>query len=281
MKRYVELVLRCASEEMAEIATAYLSDFAFESFDSQSDGDKSLLHCYILDNEWQRCSEEAIAAIADYVEQYDERIIEDENWNAKWESENFSSVEIDELMIIRAPHCAPPSNPDTIDIIVAPRMSFGSGHHTTTRMMCRLIAEYRCEGDILDVGCGTGVLSIAALKCGAKSADAIDIDPWSAESARDAAHLNGLEERMNVILGVVQAIEGRCYDMVLANINRNIILADAERYSAALRAGGRLLVSGFLCEDIAAIEECLTSLGFKPIASLSEQGWVALAFEKL
>lgn len=281
MKRYVELVLECCSEEMADIATAFLADYDFETFDSTAKGDNTLLHCYILADSWAECRQEALAAVADYAISIEEREIEDRNWNERWESENFSSVAIDDIMVIRAPHCPPPANPNIIDIVVAPRMSFGSGHHNTTRMMCRLIARHRTAGSVLDVGCGTGVLSIAALKCGAERAVAIDIDQWSTESAKDAARLNGVESRMQIILGVVQAIEGERFDMVVANINRNIILADAKRYSEALNKGGRLLVSGFLSDDIAAIEEHITSLGFALCDTIDDEGWVALAFEKL
>ena len=281
MKIYVELTLGCLSEEMADIATAFLSDYDFESFDTTTADERTLLHGYILAERWELCRDEALAAVADYAESIEERTIEDENWNSRWESENFRCVEIDDIMVIRAPHCEPPANPNIIDVIVAPQMSFGSGHHNTTRMMCRLIADYRCGGDILDVGCGTGVLSIAALKCGAKSADAIDIDPWSTESAKEAARLNNLEQSIRVILGTVEAIEGQSYDMVVANINRNIIVADAERYANALKSGGRLLVSGFLTEDIAAIEERIETLGFKRLQMLNDEGWVTISFEKL
>jgi ribosomal protein L11 methyltransferase len=132
----------------------------------------------------------------------------------------------------------------------------------------------------LDVGCGTGVLSIAALKCGATKADAIDIDIWSVESAREAAQLNNVVEQLNVIHGTVETIEGLTYDMVVANINRNIILNDISRYVAALNSGGHLLLSGFLQEDIDDITYAATSLGLTPKRALSDEGWHALSFTK-
>ena len=147
-------------------------------------------------------------------------------------------------------------------------------------MMCRLIHSLRPTGEVLDVGCGTGVLSVAALKCGAEHATAVDIDPWSVESARRAAELNNLDERLEVVLGTVEEVEGRIYDMVVANINRNIILNDLERYVAALRPGGKLLVSGFLEDDAPIVERAMAEHGLKLVERKEEDSWIAEAFVK-
>ena len=279
MKQYTEICIRCASEEMADIVTAVLSDYPFESFDTEILDEGLLLKAYILSTSWCDCRDEALAMVAEYGSVEGEQEIEDENWNAAWEEEGFQPVDVDGKLLIRAPHHTPPAE-GVIDIIVAPQMSFGSGHHQTTRMMCRLIAELRCRGRILDVGCGTGVLSIAALKCGAASADAIDIDPWSTESAKYAAELNDLASKMNIILGTVEAIDGQRYDMVVANINKNIILGDIERYYNALEKGGTLLLSGFLHQDIEDIMRGATSYGLTHRTTLEEDEWVAMAFTK-
>ena len=279
MRKYIDLTISCPDEEMAEIATAFLADFPFESFDTAPTTEGATLHAFILKESWAECREEALATVADYGTVVSEEEIEDENWNERWEEESFSPVDIDNKIVIRAAHHPAPADA-VIDIIVKPSMSFGSGHHHTTRMMCRAIHSLNPSGRVLDVGCGTGVLSIAAIKCGAEHADAVDIDPWSTASAEEAAQLNGIAEQISVLLGTVEVVKGRKYDMVLANINRNIILNDIDRYVEALNDGGKLLLSGFLVEDIADITTAVSVRGLCPIAQSEEEGWVCLVFKK-
>ena len=279
MRKYIDLTISCPDEEMAEIATAFLADFPFESFDTAPTTEGATLHAFILKESWAECREEALATVADYGTVVSEKEIEDENWNERWEEESFSPVDIDNKIVIRAAHHPAPADA-VIDIIVKPSMSFGSGHHHTTRMMCRAIHSLNPSGRVLDVGCGTGVLSIAAIKCGAEHADAVDIDPWSTASAEEAALLNRIAEQISVLLGTVEVVEGRKYDMVLANINRNIILNDIDRYVEALNEGGKLLLSGFLVEDIADITTAASERGLCPIAQSEEEGWVCLVFKK-
>ena len=279
MRKYIDLIISCPDEEMAEIATAFLADFPFESFDTAPTTEGATLHAFILKESWAECREEALATVKDYGTVVSEEEIEDENWNERWEEENFSPVEIDNKIVIRAAHHPAPADA-VIDIIVKPSMSFGSGHHHTTRMMCRAIHSLNPSGRVLDVGCGTGVLSIAAIKCGAEHADAVDIDPWSTASAEEATQLNGIAEQISVLLGTVEAVVGRKYDMVLANINRNIILNDIDRYVEALNESGKLLLSGFLVEDIADITTAVSVRGLCPIAQSEEEGWVCLVFKK-
>ena len=280
MKQYIELQIACPNEDMAEIITAYLADYEFESFDTAPEAEHTMLFAYRREEKWAACREEALEAIAEFGELCSEREIEDENWNSTWEAESFERVDIDDKIVIRAPHHPAPSDPATIDVIVTPKMSFGSGHHHTTRMMCRHILECKPSGRALDVGCGTGVLSIAALKCGAEWVDAIDIDIWSTESAREAAELNAISDKMEIILGTVEMIEGRSYDLVMANINRNIILNDIARYEAALNAGGTLLLSGFLEGDVDDILAATNTLNLRLVAKLQEEEWVALKLTK-
>lgn len=279
MKQYVEISVACQTEDMADILTAYLADYPFESFDTDVVDAGVVLKAYILADGWSECRDEVLNLVTEYGKLLSEEVIEDENWNAEWESTGFERVEIEDVMVIRAPHHEP-AKEGLIDIVVAPQMSFGSGHHQTTRLMCRLIHALRPEGKILDVGCGTGVLSLAALRCGAESADAIDIDIWSVESAKESARLNSLAERIEIIHGTVESIAGRRYSLVVANINRNIILADIAQYVAALEQGGTLLLSGFLAGDVEDITDAATALGLTPVECLSEDEWRALKFVK-
>ena len=280
MKQYTELTLHCPNEEATEIATAFLGDYPFETFDTEERAEEWLLHGYILSSEWPEIREEALALVAEYATEIEECEIEDRNWNAEWEAASLACVDVEGIMVIRPAHCPPPADDSIIDIIVAPQMSFGSGQHHTTRLMCRLIHTHTTGGRMLDVGCGTGVLSIAALKCGAEHASAIDIDPWSVESTRNATQLNALDERITPILGTVEAIEGEHYSLIAANIMRNILIQDMARYNAALLSGGKLLLSGFLEEDHAAVRAAAEEQGLREIEVLTSGGWVASAYTK-
>lgn len=281
MRQYIDFALLCADETQAEIATAYLSDLPFESFDSECSEQGVVLHAYMPLEQWEDNRLAATDAVEGCGKIIGQHIIEDENWNATWEQESFSRVDIDQRMVIRAPHHPAPDDPAVKDIVVVPRMSFGSGHHYTSRMMCRAIMRLTPpEGHILDVGCGTGILSLAALKCGAASAVAVDIDPWSVESASEAAHLNGVAERMRVVLGTVESVPGELFDMVVANINRNIILQDMAHYAAALKAGGVLLLSGFLREDIEAISQAAERYDIHTEQTTEDNEWICLECRK-
>lgn len=280
MKRYTHLTITCPDAESAEILTAFLSDYPFECFSDNATAEGVVVETYLTPEDWAECGEEATNIINDYGTLTAIKEIEDENWNTRWEEESFQPVDIDGRIVIRSAAHPAPRDPAIMDIIVAPTMSFGSGHHHTTRMMCRLIHASAPAQRALDVGCGTGVLSFVALKSGAGYVDAIDIDPWSSESAARAAELNGVSDRITIITGTVEAIEGETYDAIYANINRNIILGDIARYTAALNAGGCLLVSGFLTEDVEYITSAAASHNLTLTTQLEEEGWVAIAFQK-
>lgn len=277
---YICLATLCQSEEMAEILTAFLADYPFESFEATPTQEGHRLDAHIRREEWVKCREEVIPIAQEYGTIVAEEEVKDENWNEQWERESFQPVAIDDLMVIRSTYHTPPTDSNMLDIVISPSMSFGSGYHQTTRMMCRMIYDLRTKGSILDMGCGTGVLSIVALKCGASHADAVDIDAWSAESAERAVALNNLSGRMRVITGTVDDIIENRYDAIFANINRNIILSSIAQYAACLRVGGRLLVSGFLEEDIDCILAAAAEHGITLSTTLKDEGWVAMSLIK-
>lgn len=273
---YVELTIPVTDAEQGEILTAYLADYPFESFAQE----KAQLKAYIPQEALADCKEEIDALLTEqqivgarYVS------IETQNWNALWES-NFEPVDVDGRVYIRAPFHPSPYN-GAMEVVIMPKMSFGTGHHATTHLMAASIMELEVEGrNGLDMGSGTGVLAIVAAMRGAAHLDAVDIDEWADENCRENIVTNGVADRITPILGDASAIEGRSYDFILANINRNILLADMPRYVAALKAGGELLMSGILECDIASIVERAERLGLHFVASRLRNGWAVVHVKK-
>lgn len=273
---YVELTIPVSDAEQGEILTAYLADYPFESFAQE----KAQLKAYIPQEALADCKEEIDELLATqqivgarYVS------IETQNWNALWES-NFEPVDVDGRVYIRAPFHPSPDN-GAMEVVIMPKMSFGTGHHATTHLMAASIMELEVEGrNGLDMGSGTGVLAIVAAMRGAAHLDAVDIDEWADENCRENIVTNGVADRITPILGDASAIEGRSYDFILANINRNILLADMPRYAATLKAGGELLMSGILECDIASIVERAEGLGMHFVTSRLRNGWAVVHLKK-
>lgn len=264
---YTSLNIKCG-EELSEILTAELSDYPFESFTYESD----LLSAYLPTQSLPSCRAEVDALLARYgvTGLYSE--IPTENWNAAWESD-FPPVEVDDRLLIRAPHHSPAPE-GVMDVVLIPHMSFGTGHHATTRMMSQEILDLGVEGlDGLDVGTGTGVLAIVAAKCGARHVDAVDIDDLCQRSCRENADANGVGERITSILGDISRVEGRTYDFIAANIHRNILIAQMEASARLLRPGGHLLMSGFWADDVEAILRSGREAGLIHLATRSADEW--------
>jgi len=205
--------------------------------------------------------------------------IESQNWNALWE-QNFTPVDVDGRILIRAPFHAPQQGYE-LEVVVMPRMAFGSGHHATTCLVASALCDLPLEGKRgLDMGCGTGVLAIVAAKRGAATVDAVDIDEWAEANCRENAAANGLAERIVPMLGDAGRIAGRKYDFIAANINRNILTMDMPAYAEALDTGGDLLMSGFLEEDVPVIEARARACGLDPIEVRMRDGWAMVHVKK-
>ncbi|WP_456437283.1 50S ribosomal protein L11 methyltransferase [Psychroserpens sp.] len=258
-----------------EILIAELGYAGFESFVETEEGvtaymQKSEWHKAILDNIHVLNSEE-------FEISFTSEEIEQTNWNEEWEK-NFNPIIVDDKCSVRAPFHEKPNT--DFDIIIEPKMSFGTGHHETTHMMIQYILKNDFEEkSVLDMGCGTGVLAILTEKKGAKPIDAIDYDNW--------CYLNSLEnvERNNskhitVLEGDANLLLRRHYDIVIANINRNILLNDLKTYTDTLNANGIMFLSGFYIDDIPIIEAECNKYGLKHIETLERNNWVALKFEK-
>jgi ribosomal protein L11 methyltransferase len=256
-----------------EILIAELGYAGFESFVETEEG----VTAYIQKNEWNAAILDDIQILnSDEFEiSYTFEDIEQTNWNEEWEK-NFNPIIVDDKCSVRAPFHEKPNT--EFDIIIEPKMSFGTGHHETTHMMIQHILKNDFENkSVLDMGCGTGVLAILAEMKGAKPIDAIDYDNW--------CYLNSLEnvERNNchhitVIEGDASSLETQKYDIIIANINRNILLDDMAAYIKCLNQNGTVFLSGFYHEDIPMIEEECNKHELKLVESLEKNNWVALKF---
>lgn len=274
---YVELDIAIFSEEESQIVMAMLSDYPFEAFDER----ESSLLAYIIRSDYEQCQDQVTRLFDELgVKSFTVRYIEQQNWNSAWEND-FEPVEVSTVdgraIVIRAEHHTEPQA-GVVDVVVAPRMSFGTGHHITTALMSQAIAEMdgRC-GRALDMGCGTGVLAIVALKCGkAESVVAVDIDDWACESCRDSARLSGVAESVDVRCGSIDVVAEERVDTVFANINRNILLLMMPSFGKMLVQGGRLLMSGFLVEDVEIICPAAEAEGFASVAHREREGWAVV-----
>jgi len=257
-----------------------ISDLADLGFDTFEDSDNGFTAFVIKDN----FNEEALKGLLrDYNEEfstiYNLVDVADENWNAEWEK-NFSPLIIDDVCYVRATFHEPqPSYP--YEIVIDPKMAFGTGHHqTTTMVMQYLLATDLKAKNILDMGCGTGILAILAAKLGAKSLMAIDYDDICYESTIENAALNQVEN-LKALCGSKEVIPNDQYDVIFANINRNILLDQISRYAEVLKPEGRILFSGFyLTPDLQMIKEECAQYGIQYVDHKQNGDWVAAQFVK-
>ena len=277
MAAYTKLSIR-ATDEQGEILSAYLADFPFDSFDYE-DG---MLNAYIPQSQLDDCRDAVEELLHNEgVLDFFFEDIEAQNWNAEWES-NFAEVEVRGEVLIRAPFHTPRTNYRGLEIIIQPKMSFGTGHHATTQLMVEMLLDADVKGKrVLDMGSGTGVLAIVAAKLGAESVFAVEIDDMAEESVRENIVLNDVEDRVESVCGDASAIAGENFDIVLANINRNILLADMKAYVATLAKGGELVMSGFFAEDIEPLTKAAERLRMRLVRKLACGEWQALKFEKI
>lgn len=259
-----------------EIFIAGLAEIGFESFEETDTG----LRAYIRSADWDQNAFEEMPywSIPDCKISHSVSEIEATNWNAVWES-SYQPIRLDDRCAVRANFHPISEPPVTFDLVITPKMSFGTGHHETTWLMLQLILDIDLQGvSVLDMGTGTGVLAILAAKKGGNPVVAIDNDPWSFENCSENVMQNGHPE-IEVILGDAGAIKGT-FDVIIANINRNILLADIPVYSAALNKGGQLLLSGFYVQDRQDLLVRAESFGLKYVEEREKENWVALRLQK-
>lgn len=258
-----------------EILVAELGMIGFESF---VDTEKGTL-AYIQEAEFNASDLQLVTLLSnpEFTISYSQKSIEQQNWNAAWES-NFQPIWVSDHCVVRAPFHSL-KEPVEFDLIIEPKMSFGTGHHETTGLML----EYLLEQDlnqkaVMDMGCGTGVLAIMAAKKGAMPVMAIDIDRWSYENTIENIERNSVEG-IEVLEGGAECISGS-YDVFIANINRNILIHDMEYYFKALKPEGTLLMSGFFETDIEQIANHAQQWGWQQRSFKEKNQWVAVEFRK-
>ncbi|AWG26719.1 50S ribosomal protein L11 methyltransferase [Flavobacterium kingsejongi] len=257
----------------SEILIAELEATAFESFIETENGfsafvQKELCTTDILDHI-------QLLQSPDFTISYEVEEIEQVNWNEEWKK-NFEPINVDGICQVRAPFHE--KTDAQYDIIIEPKMSFGTGHHETTHMMIQHILETDFTNKkTLDMGCGTAILAILAEMKGAQPVDAIDIDNWCYQNSIENAERNNCKH-ISVYEGDAALLQGRTYDIIIANINRNILLNDMQQYVDCLNPGGTLFLSGFYEEDIPYIDASCTEKGLKYVKKHQRNNWVALKY---
>lgn len=260
-------------EPGSEILIAELGEKPFESFLETDNGfsayiQKDLCTEDILDDIYLLTSPE-------FTISYTVEEINQVNWNEEWEK-NFEAIDVDGNCHVRAPFH--PKTDAEFDIVIEPKMSFGTGHHETTHMMIQHLLETDVTNmKTLDMGCGTAILAILAEMKGAKPIDAIDIDNWCYLNSIENAERNNCHE-ITVYEGDVSLLKGKNYDLIIANINRNILLNDMQQYVDCLNKNGMLLLSGFYNEDIPFINESCTEKGLVFVKKFERNNWVSLKY---
>ncbi|WP_422090446.1 50S ribosomal protein L11 methyltransferase [Tenacibaculum ovolyticum] len=273
---YIEYAFEVTPKEPAtEILIAELGEVGFESFVENENG----VVAYIQKNEWKENMLEDVYILKSeaFVINFNYKEIAQTNWNAEWEK-NFNQIKVDDLVSIRAPFH---ENPNLkYDIVIEPKMSFGTGHHETTHMMVQHLLDLDVKNKkVLDMGCGTGILAIFAEMKGAQPIDAIDIDAWCYENSLENVERNGCKN-ISVFEGDSSLLVNKKYDLIIANINRNILLSDMGIYTSCLNKTGVLLLSGFYSEDIIIIDEEVSKYGLTLNKTIKRNNWVALQYQK-
>ncbi len=257
----------------SEILVAELGELPFESFIDSETG----IVAYIQKQFWTEniLDDLHILSSPEFQVSYTIEEIDQVNWNEEWEK-NFEAIEVDGICHVRAPFH--PKTDAKFDIVIEPKMSFGTGHHETTHMMIQHLLEIDVAGKkTLDMGCGTAILAILAEMKGAQPIDAIDIDNWCYLNSIENATRNNCNQ-ITVYEGDADLLIGKKYDLIIANINRNILLNDMQTYVDCLNKEGILLLSGFYKEDIPFIDASCTEKGLTYVKKFERNNWVSLKY---
>lgn len=265
-----------------EVAVAYLNECGFSMFEPNGSG--VVAHGEVEEVDVAE-AESRLAEIGQFAEvECDKRIVPQENWNAQWES-SYPKVDVLDAngsprCTIRAPFHVPPEA--GIDVVVAPQMSFGTGHHATTHLMTEALLGLDLKGTtVLDMGCGTGVLAIVAAKTGASHVMGIDIEHDAVVNSQDNVALNPDVSDVELTFAqgdgtAFEAMDAESWDVLCANIHKNVLMDDMHHYARTLRCGGSLLLSGFFEGDVVGLEECVVDAGLSVVEVNLRDGWACM-----
>lgn len=273
----VKFKFRFEESFAADLFVAFLAENGFDSFENWEEG----IEAYIPSEDFSE--EELVEKITSFpyqgVELLDVNAIPDQNWNEEWEKNFFSPIVIgDECVIHSSFHKDVPQV--HYDIQINPKMAFGTGHHATTSLIIAALLKAELQGKaLLDMGCGTAVLAILAAMRGATPITAIDIDTWCVENANENAQINKIDN-LDIRLGDARLLKGMHFDVILANINRNILLSDMKTYATCLNKQGELYLSGFYTEDIPILEAEALKHGLKTLEYKEKNNWAMMRLVK-
>ena len=276
----VDFTISPYSADASDVLAAMAGEAGFETFEETETGLKGYVQQSLFDVSVLKTALEDFP-FEDTTISYDIREAEDRDWNEQWEQEGFEPIVISENLIIHDGRHLPDSTPD-IAIEIDAKLAFGTGTHETTRMICSTLLELQPKGRVLDCGTGTGILSISALKLGAQEAVGYDIDEWSVDNARHNAVINQVDNRFTSLLGdasILNKVEGT-FDLVMANINRNILLNDMPQFVSKMNADATLILSGFYTDDCQTLIEKAQTLGLTLQQQKEDQQWACLVLTR-
>ena len=276
----VDFTISPYSADASDVLAAMAGEAGFETFEETETGLKGYVQQSLFDVSVLKTALEDFP-FEDTTISYDIREAEDRDWNEQWEQEGFEPIVISDNLIIHDGRHLPDSTPD-IAIEIDAKLAFGTGTHETTRMICSTLLELQPKGRVLDCGTGTGILSICALKLGAQEAVGYDIDEWSVDNARHNAVINLVDDRFTSLLGdasILYKVEGT-FDLVMANINRNILLNDMPQFVSKMNADATLILSGFYTDDCQILIEKAQTLGLSLRQQKEDQQWACLVLTR-
>ena len=276
----VDFTISPYSADASDVLAAMAGEAGFETFEETETGLKGYVQQSLFDVSALKAALEDFP-FEDTTISYDIREAEDRDWNEQWELEGFEPIVISDNLIIHDGRHLPDSTPD-IAIEIDAKLAFGTGTHETTRMICSTLLELQPKGRVLDCGTGTGILSICALQLGAQEAVGYDIDEWSVDNARHNAVINQVDNRFTSLLGdasILYKVEGT-FDLVMANINRNILLNDMPQFVSKMNADATLILSGFYTDDCQILIEKAQTLGLSLRQQKEDQQWACLVLKR-